>query len=156
MSINIHFEVNTIEYTVLDERISYDYSYWKPLMSVFLSASDEIQIHCWSSDQDVLDELYTELSTELTFRAEHNMLIFSGKLTKQVKKYIITDYLTPSKRLKWFSVFLSKHGHSTFNAEHYGTEFIGYKIDTSTLEEIKKILPKEISVNTWVSEDDQN
>ena len=119
-----------------------DFDYWIPLMEYFLKSSDTIEIHSWYDEKQVIDEIscfsnLTEIPTK------HKLTYYKGNLTPDIAEYILRNNVTNKGRLKWFSIFLSKDGHSIFNSEHWGTEFFAHSVNQNDISFIRSIMPRD-------------
>jgi len=119
-----------------------NYEYWIPLMGYFLKGSDNIEIHSWYDEKQVIEEI-SYFSNLKKIPTEHNLSYYKGNLIPEIVEHILRNNVTNNGRLKWFSIFLSKDGQSIFNSEHWGTEFFAHAINKNDISFIKSIMPKD-------------
>lgn len=145
---NLHMELALLVESSNGFNKAEDYSFWIPLMELFLDEADEFEVHCWEDEQAAVDE-WLDSFPHLACRKEGQVLIVSSIFLLEAKNFIRTHYLNEESELKWFSVFLSKSGNELFSSEHYGTEFVGIDLSKEMEILLKRIMPKETSFHHW-------
>lgn len=128
-----------------DERVPAggNYDYWLLLMEYFLAKSDLFEIHCFNEETETIEELTSSLPGLFDINVKQGMTIFSGLLTLDIAEFLITHHVNRKKKLKWFSVFLSREEQHVFSSEHWGTEFFVPDITEEDLVFIKHVTPED-------------
>jgi len=130
------------------ESIADDISYWVPLMNYFFNESNSIEIHCWTEEEQVNEEIQQELP-ELPVKKELYMSIYTGALTEEIIGFLTKNPFKENGRLKWFSIFLSSNDSHLFSSEHYGTEFYARNLNVEQIKFIKSVMPEDINLLIW-------
>lgn len=126
-----------------------NYDYWLLLMEYFLAKSDTFEIHCFNEEAGVIEELTTSLPGLFDIDDKQGMTIFSGLLTLEIAEYLMSCHVSEKKKLKWFSIFLSKGEQHIFSSEHWGTEFFVPDITEKDLLFIKHVAPDDTHFNEY-------
>ena len=126
-----------------------NYEYWLLLMEYFLAKSDLFEIHCFDAETAVIEELTSNLPGLFDIDKKQGMTIFSGFLTLEIAEYLMSRHVSLKKKLKWFSVFLSRGEQHVFSSEHWGTEFFVPDITDEDLLFIKHVAPDDTHFNQY-------
>lgn len=126
-----------------------NYDYWLLLMEYFLAKSDLFEIHCFDEETETIEELSFHLPGSFDIDKKLGMTIFSGLLTLDIAEFLMTRHVSRKKKLKWFSVFLSKGEQHIFSSEHWGTEFFVPDITEEDLLFIKHVAPEDARFNQY-------
>ncbi|MBO0587630.1 hypothetical protein [Sporosarcina sp. E16_8] len=100
MNYKLHFEIPVVEENGEND-------YWVPLMKCFLDQSDNIEIHCWSVERALIEEMESRVKESYEISFENGMTIFKGNKTVEMLDYLFTN-LNRNSDIKWFSIFLKK------------------------------------------------
>ncbi|WP_223642526.1 hypothetical protein [Planococcus sp. 4-30] len=126
-----------------------NYEYWLLLMEYFLAKSDLFEIHCFDEEAAIIEELNSNLPGLFEVDKKQGMTIFSGLLTLENAEYLMTRHVSAEKKLKWFSVFLSRGEQHIFSSEHWGTEFFVPDVTEDDLLFIKHVAPDDTHFNQY-------
>ena len=141
MNYKLHFEIPVVEENGEND-------YWVPLMKYFLDQSDNIEIHCWSVERALIEEMESRVKESYEISTENGMTIFKGNKTVEMLDYLFTN-LNRNSDIKWFSIFLKKNKTSIFSSEHNGTEYFADMVNEKDIKFIKSIMPKRTSFNKY-------
>lgn len=131
----------------MDERNDY----WVPLMNYFLAQSDNIEIHCWSEEEVVVEETKSILKGSFEIILENNLTIFKGNVAPDLVNHLLwCNNVNVEGKIKWFSIFLSKNATAIFSSEHWGTEFFATNVDEKDIAFIKSVMPKETNFHQYM------
>lgn len=126
-----------------------NYAYWLLLMEYFLAKSDQFEVHCFDEDTAAIEELTSNLPGLFDIDKKQGMTIFSGLLTLEIAEYLMAHHVSEKKKLKWFSVFLSRGEQHVFSSERWGTEFFVPDITAADLLFIKHVVPDDTKFNEY-------
>ncbi|ANU09153.1 hypothetical protein A1A1_00375 [Planococcus antarcticus DSM 14505] len=126
-----------------------NYEYWLLLMEYFLAKSDAFEIYCFDDETKTIEELTSGLPGLFDIKGKQGMTIFSGLLTLDIAEFLMTRHVSRKKKLKWFSIFLSRGERHIFSSEHWGTEFFVPDITTEDLLFIKHVAPDDVIFNQY-------
>lgn len=126
-----------------------NYDYWLLLMEYFLAKSDLFEIHCFDEETETIEELTSGLPGLFDINVKQGMTIFSGDLTLDIAEFLVSRHISRKKKLKWFSVFLSRGEQHVFSSEHWGTEFFVPDITEDDLLFIRHVAPVDAHFNQY-------
>ncbi|MDJ0331368.1 hypothetical protein [Planococcus sp. S3-L1] len=126
-----------------------NYDYWLLLMEYFLAKSDTFEIHCFTEEVTAIREITSDLMGLFESKEKQGMTIFTGFLTADIMKFLLTRHLIDQKRLAWFSVFLISGDQLVFTSEHWGTEFFVPDVTEEDLLFIKHVAPDETTFDHY-------
>ncbi len=126
-----------------------NYDYWLLLMEYFLAKSDMFEIHCFNEETEAIEELTSSLPGLFDVNEKEEMTIFSGLLTLEIAQFLMNHHVSEKKKLKWFSVFLSRGEQHIFSSEHWGTEFFVPDVTEEDLLFIKHVAPYNTHFNEY-------
>jgi hypothetical protein len=121
-----------------------NYDYWALLMGYFLMKSDTIEIHCWTDENEAINELYSlEIAGfELTESELEHIVEFKAVVTTEVMDIVLKHHVNQKGKLKWFTVNLDSESNSLFHSGHWGTELVAFQVNDVDIEYIKSVVPK--------------
>lgn len=140
---DVHFEIGPC-ITDHGKFVPDDPSYWVPLMQYFFTQSDFIEIHCWTEEEKVNEEILREFP-ELAFKHDMYMTIYEGRLTEEIIGFLTQKTFDEDGQIKWFSIFLFKNKKYHFSSEHFGTEFHANDLNEEQVNFIKSVMPKDMT-----------
>jgi len=130
-----------------------NYDYWVSLMTHYLSRSDMMEIHCWTEESEVIEELESILENSYEAVVESNITIFKVKTTPEVIHHLLTANIGKEGEIKWFSIFLSKNNKTVFHSEHWGKEFFAPDVNEEEIAFITSVMPKETNFHQYQASD---
>lgn len=147
----LQFELTEFKDDPESERIpaTENYDYWLLLMEYFLAKSDTFEIHCFNEEVTAIRELTSDLPGLFESNEKQGVTIFTGPLTADIIKFLLTRHLIEQKRLAWFSVFLNRGEQLIFTSEHWGTEFFVPDVTEEDLLFIKHVAPDDMIFNQY-------
>ena len=122
--------------------------YWVPLMKYFLDQSDNIEIHCWSIEKALIEEVKSRAKESFEISVENEMTIFTGNKTAEMVDYLFTN-LNRKIEIKWFSIFLRRNKILIFSSEHNGTEFFAGVVNEKDINFIESLMPERTSYSKY-------
>ena len=125
------------------------YDYWIPLIGFFIDKSDRIEIHCWNSEMEIIQEMKLFHGETLEMVVEENLTIFYGNITSTIRDYLLYSYISKNGRFKWFTVRFKDGLFPVLSSEHWGTEFFVPSVTEKEIEYIKSITPKGTIYHTY-------
>lgn len=96
------------------------YEWWVDLAEKALETADEFEMRLWEDDLEGIASRQ-KFGEQMPNHATKE-IVFKGKIRPEVKKEILTNYLTKEGYIKWFSLFLKNGNELIFSSEHYGDE----------------------------------
>jgi len=142
MNYKLHFEIPVVE----ENR---ENDYWVPLMKYFLDQSDNIEIHCWSVERALIEEMKSKVKESYEISTENEMTIFRGNKTVDIVDYLFTN-LNRNSDIKWFSIFLRKNKTLIFSSEHNGKEYFAGMVNEKDIKFIESLMPERTSYNKYI------
>lgn len=116
-----------------------DTSFWEDLWDQYTNEFEEVVIHCWMEELDILEELN---SRAVSVQTEGLMKVFTINLTDENRLYFRNYSVDPKGGLKWFTMFFQQDGVEQMEVGHYGSEIILYKVNKEEAEKFVEIFPK--------------
>lgn len=141
MNYKLHFEISVVEENRKND-------YWIPLMKYFFDQSDNIEIHCWSVERALIEEMKSRVKKSYEISTENEMTIFKGNKTVEMVDYLFTN-LNRNSDIKWFSIFLRKDKTLIFSSEHNGKEYFAGMVNEKDIKYIESLMPERTSYNKY-------
>lgn len=150
MKENLHFEISTYILGESAFRIPEDdnYDYWVPLSKYYFEKSDNVEIHCWNEELNVIEETKT-ISNVLEISCENGLTYLKGPLTLEIMNYILYNAVNKKGEFKWFSIFLRKGSDTIFHSEHWATEFFVPDVTEKDTAYIHTVTPTNTNFNQY-------
>jgi|GEM_PF-1394742 len=127
-----------------------DYSFWIPLISRYLAASDTIRIDCWIDEEYAINRVLP-YARQVDQESNPYMKIFWLDKTPEVIDDIILNPFDDEPKIAWFSIFLEKDGVVFFSSSHYGLELSASDVDEVEVEFLRKSVTPDMYIHVWDS-----
>lgn len=117
----------------------FDKSIWPKLVGNIINRSKFLQIGCWKSELNLIDEIKS-VSKILYIEENGEQLEFFIELDEPVKELVIRKYLGSNGSIKWFNfgLYCTKEKDSLiFSSSHFGEQ---YFILTLSTEDVEKMI----------------
>lgn len=103
-----------------------DTSFWQDLWDNYTNTFQDVVIHCWKEEEEIIDELRPKAVSIIN---EGLVKIMTVNLNEENHTYFRNNSIDPKGGLKWFMMFFNKDGDERLEIGHYGAEVILYKVD---------------------------
>jgi hypothetical protein len=134
-----------------DEKSSFpvNTSFWEPIWSKFSKKAATMEIHCWNSENDVIDQLGEKMKNNGKVNGTET-ISFTTDLTEEIIDWMRTQSYDARGGLKWFSIFLfDSIGERVAIIGHYGSEIIFYPENDNEIKEIKSFFDEEVTFHIY-------
>lgn len=121
---------------------SQDISYWSNLWNGYIHEFQDVIIHCWNEE--------TEVIAKLDSIADHTqkeglITLFTLSLTEENRTFLKEHSVDPRGGLKWFTLFFQVNGEERLEVGHYGSEIVLYRVDEEQAEKFIALFLKTVS-----------
>lgn len=121
---------------------SEDISYWSNLWNRYIHEFQDVIIHCWNEETEVIAKL--DSIADLT-QKEGLITLFTLSLTEDNRTFLKEHSVDPRGGLKWFTLFFQVDGEERLEVGHYGSEIVLYRVDEEQAEKFIAIFPETVS-----------
>lgn len=108
-----------------------DTSFWEDLWDNYTTTFQDVVIHCWKEEEEIIEELRPKAISILN---EGLVKVITVNLNEENHTYFRNNSIDPKGGLKWFMMFFNKDGDERLEIGHYGSEVILYKVDEENAE----------------------
>lgn len=121
------------------DTIAIDFSFYEPLMTMFLKNSDYIIISCWDKEKNIVKEILQNLNIISKETLNVGQIVFKVKNDCNLKNLLLKNFLNDKGLLKWFSLY-AVNDATKYYIEHYGCEIYFNNISIDDVNYIKSII----------------
>ena len=134
--------IQNLAYSFKDETFSRldNLEFWKPLMKEVLPLCTEVEVHCWTDDQEAIKLIKTFANT---IRTEQSMVILTMPLNQGLLDLLLNSAINDRNSIYWFSLFFSRNGTNILSVEHNGAQLHFFQITRDEGIHIQSFFPNE-------------
>jgi len=96
------------------------YEWWVDLAKGALERADEFEMRLWEDDLEGIKS--GQKFGQRILNNETREIVFRGRIVPELKREILTNYLTEEGYIKWFTLILKRNKEHIFASSHYGDE----------------------------------